>query len=278
MIDFQDFYYRYPETDAWALDSINLQIPQGQFCAVVGPNRAGKSTFCYALSGFAPHFFRGQSKGSLSIGSTDVGKSSLGELSAEVGLVFQNPFNQISGARVTVREEIAFGLENLGLARDEMEPRIAAALDVVGLRDLSERSPFALSGGQQQRVAIASMLAMRPKVLVLDEPTSQLDPRGAQEVFAALSALVDEGEITVVLVEHRLEWVAAFADRVLVMHRGSIVMDGEPRQVLAAESIQKYGIGETQFTAVARAASKTALVKKKGTLPVTLEQSEAFLS
>jgi energy-coupling factor transporter ATP-binding protein EcfA2 len=278
MIKLADFQYRYPKSSAWALDSINLEIPKGQFCAVVGPNGAGKSTFCYALSGFVPHFFHGEWNGKLSIGSLEVGNTSLGELSAEVGLVFQNPFNQISGARFTVREEIAFGLENLGLGRPEMKERIAHSMEIVGVADLANRSPFALSGGQQQRVAIASILAMRPKVLVLDEPTSQLDPGGSEEVFTALNAMANEGDTTVVLVEHKLEWVAAFADRVIHLHAGRVVADGPASEVLVSKEAAKYGLEETKFTAVARAALEAGLVSNKASLPVTLDQSKAFFS
>jgi len=193
-------------------------------------------------------------------------------------LVFQNPFNQISGARFTVREEIAFGLENLGLGRSKIKDRIASSMELVGVADLANRSPFALSGGQQQRVAIASILAMQPKVLVLDEPTSQLDPRGSEEVFAALNALAEDSKTTVILVEHKLEWVAAFADRVVHLYAGQVVADGPASEVLVSEDAAKYGIEETIFTAVAREALKADLVSTKGALPITLEQGKAFLS
>jgi energy-coupling factor transporter ATP-binding protein EcfA2 len=274
MIVLKDFHYRYPGGDDWVLKAINLEIPKGQFCAVVGANGAGKSTLCYALSGFAPHFFKGVTKGKLGIGDMNVLESSLGDLSAEVGLVFQNPFNQISGARFSVREEIAFGLENLGIERSEMLERIAQSLETVGLNDEAERSPFELSGGQQQRVAIASMLAMRPKVLVLDEPTSQLDPRGSEEVFIALRALVNEGGTTVILVEHKIEWLAMSADRVLRLDGGEIVADGSAQDVLAAG----VEIGETDFTTASRLAKEGGIVKSKAKLPLTLQQGIDYFS
>ncbi len=274
MIALRDFHYRYPGGDDWVLKGINLEIPEGQFCAVVGANGAGKSTLCYAMSGFAPHFFKGKVKGKLSVGEINVLESNLGDLSAELGLVFQNPFNQISGARFSVREEIAFGLENLGIERSEMEKRIAHSLDIVGLKDEAERSPFELSGGQQQRVAIASMLAMQPKVLILDEPTSQLDPRGSEELFEALRTLVNEGGTTVILVEHKIEWVAAFADRVLRLDGGKIVADGTAQEVLTAG----VDIAETHFTAAARLANERGIVKSKRKLPLTLQQGIDYFS
>ncbi len=276
MITLKHFGYRYPNTEAWALRKISLEIPDGQFVGVVGANGAGKSTLCYALSGFAPHFYRGKTEGRLHLNEVDVLESSLGDLAGEVGLVFQNPFNQISGARYSVREEIAFGLENLGLPPSEIETRVSQVLAQSDLSELAERSPFALSGGQQQRVAIAAIMAMQPSVLVLDEPTSQLDPHGTREVFANLDALTQERAATVVLASHKLEWLAAFCDRVLVLHQGRLVADGEPAQVLADEVLLDYGIGGTRYTLAARAAQQGGLVSAQRALPVTLDQAREF--
>jgi energy-coupling factor transporter ATP-binding protein EcfA2 len=276
MIKLSDFSYRYPSADTWALNQINLEIPQGQFVGIVGANGAGKSTLCYALSGFAPHFYRGKTQGSLAVNQTDVLGSSLGDLAGEIGLVFQNPFNQISGARYTVREEIAFGLENLGMPPAEIRQRVDEILAQSDLTELADRSPFALSGGQQQRVAIAAIMAMQPGVLVLDEPTSQLDPHGTQEVFASLDALTQQRAATVVLASHKLEWLAAFCDRVLVLDQGRVVADGEPASVLADAALPVYGIGGTRYTLAARAAQQSGLVSAKRALPVTLDQAKDF--
>lgn len=271
MISLKHFSYWYPEAKQAALRNIDLDIAEGEFCGIVGANGAGKSTLCYALSGFVPHFYRGEFQGDIEIGEIDVAESSLGELAGEVGLVFQNPFNQISGARFTVREEVAFGLENLGVNKNEMQRRISEALEIVGIQELAERSPFALSGGQQQRVAIASILAMQPKVLVLDEPTSQLDPHSTEEVFIALRTLVRKGKTTVVMAEHKLEWLASFADRVIALDRGRIAVDDAPEKVLASPRMLKLGVGRTQYSQAA------ASVRRGKRLPVTLEQAKAFL-
>ncbi len=271
MISLKGFSYWYPDAKQPALRNINLNIAKGEFCGVVGANGAGKSTLCYALSGFVPHFYRGEFEGDMQIGEINVVESSLGDLAGEVGLVFQNPFNQISGARFTVREEIAFGLENLGLSKKEMQKRISEALEIVGVEELAERSPFALSGGQQQRLAIASILAMQPKVLVLDEPTSQLDPHSTEDVFAALRALVRKGKTTVVMAEHKLEWLAAFCDRVIALNHGYIEMDDVPEKVLSSPRMLRLNIGRTQYSEAA------ACVRRGKRLPVTLEQAKAFL-
>ena len=142
-----------------------------------------------------------------------------------VGLAFQNPFNQISGAKYTVFEELAFGLENIGIPREEMKARVQDAMKLTGISDLADRSPYSLSGGQQQRVALTSILVMQPKVLVLDEPTSQMDPIGTREVFGVIRTMAERG-MTVILVEHKVEWIAQFADRVIALKDGQILLDG----------------------------------------------------
>jgi energy-coupling factor transport system ATP-binding protein len=259
-----------------AVRGIDLSIPEGQLFAIVGPNAAGKSTLCYALTGFIPHFFNGELEGTVQVAGRSVRDTPLGELAGSVGLVFQNPFSQISGARFSVREEVAFGLENLGIPRPEMAQRIEQALALTGLDGLADRSPYALSGGQQQRLAIASMIVMRPQVLVLDEPTSQLDPAGTREVFAALRSLTAERQMTVVVVEHKLEWVATFADRVLLLSGGQAVAMGDPRQVLASPQLEAHGVDPTRYSRAARQAQRRGLAPAGALLPVTLAQAAEF--
>lgn len=270
MIRLRDVTYHYPRATSPALDNLSLEVPAGQLCAVVGANGAGKSTLCYALAGFVPHFYRGNLAGTIEVAGIDVAQSSLAAIAGTVGLVFSNPFNQITGARFTVRDEIAFGMENLGVPPDEMRARIDEVLRFAGLADLADRSPFALSGGQQQRLAIASVLVMRPKVMVLDEPTSQLDPIGTKEVFAVLRELAAANESTIVMTEHKLEWIAVFADRVLVLQDGRLVADGPPGEVLTRENLPDLGLEPTRYTQVARAAAAAGRRGKGDDLPATL--------
>lgn len=278
MIQIEGLTYSYPATNRPALHDLSLRIPEGQFCSLLGANGAGKSTLCYAISGFVPHFYRGKLEGKVQVAGISIADASLADLAGVVGLVFSNPFNQITGACYSVAEEIAFGLENLGLPRPEMHERIDHVLALAGLTELAERSPFALSGGQQQRLALASILAMQPRVLVLDEPTSQLDPAGAREVFAMLSALAAKRGTTVVLASHTLEWVAAYADRVIVLDRGEIIADGAPAQVLTAPELEASGVGATRYTQSARRGQQQCLAPAGRPLPVTLEQALAFWS
>lgn len=272
MIRLQGVRYTYPVSSAPALAGIDLDIAEGSFCAVVGPNGAGKSTLCYTIGGFVPHYFRGDLEGEIVVAGRNTIEHPLGELVKHCGLLFSNPLNQISGARFTVREEIGFGLENLGVPRVEMHARIARVLDLLGIDDLAERSPFGLSGGQQQRVALAAILVMGPRVLLLDEPTAQLDPLGSREVFAAIRALSRTG-MTVVLVEHKPELIAAFADRVIVIDAGRIVLDGAPRTILASSELQRIGVATARWTEVARLADAHGLWSRQHPLPVTLDQA-----
>ncbi len=272
IVNLQNVTYRYPLTDSPALQNITLQVNEGEFVAVIGPNGAGKSTLCYTLAGFVPHFFKGELTGIVEVAGIEVQNSSLSEWVLNVGLVFQNPFNQISGAKYTVFEELAFGLENIGIPREEMKRRVEEAMQLTGISDLADRSPYSLSGGQQQRVALTSILVMQPKVLVLDEPTSQMDPIGTREVFGVIRTMAERG-MTVVMAEHKMEWIAQFADRVIALYEGQILMEGSPREVLTSDLLIDKGFGISRYTSVAREARRQGLWPTDQALPVTLEQA-----
>ena len=272
MIELRGVTYCYPGASAPALDDVSVHIIRGKVYGIVGANKAGKSTLCYALTGFIPHFFHGKLDGQLWLAGRDVRIQSLASLAGLTGLVFQNPFNQISGARFSVREEIAFGLENLGVPTREMHSRVEQALITTGLRELADRSPYQLSGGQQQRLAIASMLVMQPDALVLDEPTSQLDPIGTRDVFDVLHRLAEERDTAVVIATHKLEWLATCADEVLLLHQGQVLHKGPPREVLSRRDAAELGVRSTSYTLAARALSEQ-VKELRSPLPVTLEQA-----
>jgi len=276
-VNLQNVTYKYPLTKEPVLQNINLQIQEGEFVSIIGQNGAGKSTLCYALAGFVPHFFKGEISGEIEVDGRKSSESTLDEWVLNVGLAFQNPFNQISGAKYTVFEELAFGLENIGVPRDEMKVRVEEAMTLTGIRDLADRSPYSLSGGQQQRVALTSILVMRPRLLVLDEPTSQMDPIGTREVFGVVRRMAEEG-MTVVMVEHKVEWIANFADRVIALKEGQILMEGKPNEVLTSGLLVENHFGVSRYTSVAREAKQRGLWKKEK-LPVTLDESvEGFRS
>ena len=277
LIELEGVSYTYPTGGAPALTDIDLRVTEGEFVAVIGPNGAGKSTLCYTLAGFVPHFFKGDLQGRVQVAGVETTASTLNQWVLNVGLVFQNPFNQISGTKYTVYEEVAFGLENLGVPRNEIQARVDEALAINGIRDLADRSPYSLSGGQQQRVALTSILVMQPKVLVLDEPTSQMDPAGTREVFGLIRSLAERG-ITVVMAEHKIEWIAAFADRIVALQQGQIFMDGKPHAVLTSERLLGKGFAISRYTSAAREALMRGLWPADRALPVSLDEAVSGFS
>lgn len=271
IVQLKSVTYKYPISNSPVLQDINLHINEGEFVAVVGSNGAGKSTLCYTIAGFVPHFFKGEMTGTVEVLGLDSQKSPHHEWVLNVGLAFQNPFNQISGAKYSVFEEIAFGLENIGIPRDEMMARVRDAMKLTGISDLADRSPYSLSGGQQQRVALTSILVMQPKVLVLDEPTSQMDPIGTREVFGVIRTMAEQG-MTVILVEHKVEWIAEFADRVIALNEGQVLLEGTPSEVLTSRFLEESGFAVSRYTSVARKAKEMGLWKH-AQLPVTLDEA-----
>ena len=269
MIALSNVHYGYPDADHEVLRGIDLSISAGQVVGVVGASGVGKTTLAKIISGFIPHAEGGDLAGSVEVDGLQVPNSTLAEVVSRVGMVTQNPFNQISGAKFSVREEIAFGLENLGVPRDEMIERVAAVVKLLGIGELVDRSPYALSGGQQQLVAIASMMVMRPRVLVMDEPTSQLDPSGSRLVFDIMENLAEDGT-TVIVFEHKLELLREHAEVLHVLAGGVIAMTGTPREVLSDPRTDEWGVGATRFTRAARRAVERGLLTKTTVLPVSL--------
>ena len=247
---FENVGYAYEETPREAVSDINIRIEAGEWVGVTGPTNAGKSTLCLLAMGLAPHFFGGRLRGNVTVLGTESRGIKVIERSTDVGLLFQNPFTQISGARERVDEEVAFGPECHGVPPAETEQRVEEAMRLVGISALAKRHPLDLSGGQLQRLALAGLLAMRPKVLLLDEPTSQLDPAGTAAIFEVLSGLHESG-VTIVMVEHRLETLCELCPRVVAMVTGRILADGTPQDVFNSESVQER-VGMPVYTRLAR--------------------------
>jgi energy-coupling factor transporter ATP-binding protein EcfA2 len=269
--------YSYPDTDEDVLKGIDLAVDEGQIVGVVGASGAGKTTLAKTIAGFIPHSEGGDLSGTVEVDGIKVPSVTLAEVVSRVGMVTQNPFNQISGAKYAVREEIAFGLENLGVPRDEMNERVAAIIDLLGLGEFADRSPYALSGGQMQLVAIASMMVMRPRVLVMDEPTSQLDPSGSRLVFDIMGSLAQDGTAVIVF-EHKLELLREHAAVVHVLADGVIARSGSAREVLADPRTDEWGVGATRFTRAARAAVAQKLLPATTELPVSLEDAKGVFT
>lgn len=233
--------YAYPNSRKPVLIDINLDVDDGEFILLTGPSGCGKTTLCRCFNGLIPHFYNGELTGRIQVAGLSILDHSTSELSQHVGFVFQNPENQLFA--LSVEKDIAFGLENLATPREEMRRRVDWAMDTVGITHLRDEPPYELSGGQQQRVAIASVLAMQPRLMVLDEPTSFLDPRSANQLFKVLHHLNEHLGLAILIVEHRLDILVSYVSRVIVMDSGRIKLDGAPRQILSDEETDVLGIG-----------------------------------
>lgn len=269
VIAVENLKYRYPHADALALDGLTFTVEKGEFIGIVGANGAGKSTLSQALIGLVPQFYNGAYGGRVLIDGLPAESTPISELCCKVGLVFQNPFNQLSGAKDNVYEEVAFGMQNLGVPRAEMHRRTENALKLLDIWQFRDRNPFDLSGGQMQRVAIASILVMEPDIIVLDEPTSQLDPQGSEEVFRTVDKLAHSG-ITILMIEQKIEKIAAYCDRILLLHQGHQIAFDTPQKVFSRPELEQLGVQAPVFTRICRALGTTL---PDGSYPVTVEEA-----
>lgn len=245
-IEVRNLFYTYPGAEKHTLENINLVIERGDFVVLTGPSGCGKTTLCRCLNGLIPHFYGGKFNGTVIVDGLSVKDHPISALAQHVGFVFQNPENQLFA--LSVEKDIAFGLENLALPRAEIIKRVKWAMKITGVTELRENAPHELSGGQQQRVAIASVLAMNPQVMVLDEPTSFLDPMSSKQLFEVIQTLNKETRLTIILVEHRLDLLSPYAKRIIVMDEGKIIADGSPRSILSSKKVFSLGVGIPKVT------------------------------
>ena len=265
IIETKNLTYTYPGASRPSVSDVSISIEKGEFVLITGPSGCGKTTICRTFNGLIPHFYQGELKGKIIVAGLDAANHPTYEMAKHVGLVFQNPENQLFA--LSVEKDVAFGLENLGWSREEMRKKVDWALGLAGIYDLRERSPHELSGGQQQRVAIASVLAMRPEIIVLDEPTSFLDPLSAQKIFDVIHDFNKELGITVILVEHRLDLVAKYADHIVIMDQGKIRFDGATREILSKEDTRLMGVGIPKATLLYQMLNKKNALK--GEIPLS---------
>jgi energy-coupling factor transport system ATP-binding protein len=272
MISVKGLTFCYGGSERAALKNINLEIQQGEFVGITGPAGAGKSTLTLCLNGVIPHFQNGEYFGEVMVDRKDTVENNCANLAYSVGSVFQDPETQIVSS--SVEDEIAFGLENLNTTPSEIDARITESLDMVGIPHLRYSPTSQLSGGQKQRVAVASAIALRPKVLVLDEPTSELDPKGSKDIFDTLKKLNIEYGITIIVVEQKMQLLTEYCSRLIAMNDGEIVLDGPIREIISKQGIlQHLGVNCSPITRL------TYMLKKRGLYygqyPVNVE--EAFL-
>ena len=262
--------YKYPLTDNYALNDISFRFEEGKFYGLIGENGGGKTTLCNLIRGLIPHFYNGELEGSVRVFGTDIKEHNVEELAVKIGYVFQNPFNQMSGIKNTVFEEVAMGLENLGVEKSEIIQKVEDVLRLLGIEDLMTKNPNELSGGQRQRVAFASIIVMDNDMLVIDEPTSQLDPQGTENVFEIIRTLKEAGK-TIVLVEHKIDLIAEYCDEIIVMEKGHIICAGETKEIRSRMELLDY---DAQIPQVAIWGHEMAAAGKPlSKIPITVDQA-----
>lgn len=270
IIEFKNVTYTYPLTEEPAIKNMSFKIEEGKFYGVMGENGAGKTTLCLLVRGFAPDFYKGTLQGEVLVDGKPTTQYGQGELALKFGYVFQNPFNQISGVKDTVFEEVAFGLENFGVAPDEIEQRVTDVMKLTDITDIALKNPFELSGGQQQRVALASTIVLKPDILVIDEPTSQLDPEGTESVFKIIRMMKEEKK-TIILVEHKVDLLAEYADEILVLGDGGLMRSGPKQEILSDISLLWKHVQLPQMSVLGNELRKLGVSVEN--IPITEDQA-----
>lgn len=275
LVSMQGVSFTYAYSEAPALRDVTLTLEPGLLYGVVGVNASGKTTLCSLIRGLIPMFHPGTLEGKVEIKGRNLLEWDAADLSREIGCVFENPFTQISGIKDTVFEEIAFGLENLGLPREDMITRVLDVVERLGLEALIKKNPNELSGGQRQKVAFASILAMDADFIVIDEPTSQLDPEASDAVFSIIGSLRKRGK-SIVLVEHKIDLLAQHADRIIVMKDGRVIGEGPVQDILTSEIMDIADVPRPEVTDLALALKDTS--KALPSLPITRAEAVAAIA
>ncbi len=271
-IEVKGLYYRYDGMDEDVLLDINLEVKRGEVVLLTGASGCGKTTLCRCFNGLIPHFYGGDLRGEIRVAGFDVKKTPIHKMALKVGFIFQNPDSQLFS--LTVERDVAFGLENLGVDKEEIKRRVDWALEIVGMKDYRHSAPYELSGGQKQRIAIASVLAMNPEIIVLDEPTAYLDPKTSLKIFQLLDDLNRKLGLTVILVEHRLDLASRYASRLIVMSQGRIVLDGDPA-TLFHHKLEEYGVSTPRLIRFFRQLEKEGYSFDR--LPLSTEEASTLL-
>ena len=269
VIECKNVTYSYPLTEKPSIANLNLSLERGKFYGVIGENGSGKTTLCAILRGFAPSFYQGEIQGEVLFDGKPLAEYG-GDISTKIGYVFQNPFTQISGVKDTVFEEVAYGLENFGVPVEEIVERVERVMKLTNIEHLAMKSPYELSGGQMQRVALASVIVLEPDVLVIDEPTSQLDPQGTESVFEIIKQMKAKG-ITIVLVEHKIDLIAEYADEVIVLKDAEVIAKGNTSEILSDITLMDKGVLIPQVAILGNKLKEKGLPISK--IPVTEKEA-----
>ncbi|NVM18987.1 MAG: ABC transporter ATP-binding protein [Candidatus Lokiarchaeota archaeon] len=248
LIKFCNFHFRYKGNDEYALKNINLALNSNRFILLAGETGSGKTTLIRCLNGLIPQFYAGYYKGHVEISGKNTTKTSISELSNDVGIVFQNPENQL--ITMNVEHEIAFGLENLGIPKEDIGEKIKEAVEITEIESILDKAPFEISGGEQQRVAIASILVLEPKVIVLDEPTANLDPLFARKILNLLKKIQVEEKITIIISEHRMDLILPLVDEIILMKESEILTHGTKDKVINTNTFENLNINKPKIYSI----------------------------
>jgi energy-coupling factor transport system ATP-binding protein len=274
IIEIKDYEWKYTNTTEFALKGINLEIEEGTFVGVIGPNGSGKTTLAYSINGLIPGQYYGVRRGSVRIDGEEVKDYRADQLARYVGVVFSDPEAQFTA--MTVEDEVVFGMENIGLTVDEIRERLEWVVPLTEIGGLMDKPPYEVSGGQKQRVALAAVLSMAPRVIVMDEPTSMLDPISRKRVFDVLNRMKREQQNTVIAIEHNLENLIPLADRMVLLYDGEILLDDETQpffermDLLLEHDVYPPGAMRYFYELLQRG-------YYRGPLPLTLDEARAAL-
>jgi len=273
LIKFNNFHFRYKGNDEYALKKINLEIGSNRFILLAGETGSGKTTLIRCMNGLIPQFYAGYYKGDVEISGKNTTETTISELSSEVGIVFQNPENQL--ITMNVEHEIAFGLENLGIPRDEIKEKIKEVVEITEIESIIDKAPFEISGGEQQRVAIASILVLEPRVIVLDEPTANLDPLFARKILNLLKKIQVEKKITVIISEHRMDLILPLVDDIILMKESEIIAYGAKDKVINSSTFENSNINKPKIYSIFNELKKRN--KFQHDIPVSIQDAISSL-
>jgi len=248
IIKFKNFHFRYKGNDEYALKNINLEIGSNKFILLAGETGSGKTSLIRCMNGLIPQFYAGYYKGHVEISGKNTNETTISELSNDIGIVFQNPENQL--ITMNVEHEIAFGLENLGISREIIRERIKEVVEITEIESIIDKAPFEISGGEQQRVAIASILVLEPRVIILDEPTANLDPLFARKILNLLKKIQVEKKITIIISEHRMDLILPLVDEIILMKESEILAHDTKNNIINTNTFENLNINKPKIYSI----------------------------
>jgi len=273
LIKFSNFYFRYKGNDEYALKNINLDISSNKFILLAGETGSGKTSLIRCMNGLIPQFYAGYYKGDVEISGKNTIKTTISELSNDVGIVFQNPENQLIA--MNVEHEIAFGLENLGIPREVIKEKIREAIEITEIESIVDKAPFEISGGEQQRVAIASILVLEPNVIILDEPTANLDPLFARKIIYLLKKIQVEKEMTIIISEHRMDLILPIVDEIILMKEGEILAHDSKDVIINTNIFENLNINKPKIYSIFKELKNRKLFQYD--IPVSIQDAIRIL-